>query len=121
MGECFFWYRPTRVIPDKRPLNGGVCVCACVRACVRARARARACACACARARVRACVHACVCVWSLIFCSLFLTSFLNKMSVSAMVNCSPPRMLTTPVNTQDRQSKIIVLIQHTITVHASVV
>jgi len=21
-GECFFWYRPTRVVPDKRPLNG---------------------------------------------------------------------------------------------------
>ena len=20
MGECFFWYRPTRVVPDKRPL-----------------------------------------------------------------------------------------------------
>ena len=25
VGECFFWYRPTRVIPDKRPLNGCVC------------------------------------------------------------------------------------------------
>ena len=33
MGECFFWYRPTRVVPDKRPLNGCVCVCVCV--CVR--------------------------------------------------------------------------------------
>ena len=32
VGECFFWYRPTRVVPDKRPLNG--CVRACVRACV---------------------------------------------------------------------------------------
>jgi len=21
-GECFFWYWPTRVVPDKRPLNG---------------------------------------------------------------------------------------------------
>ena len=30
-----FWYRLTRVIPDKGPLNGVcVCVCACVRACV---------------------------------------------------------------------------------------
>ena len=28
VGECFFWYRPTRVVPDKRPLN------ACVRACM---------------------------------------------------------------------------------------
>ena len=27
MGECFFWYRPTWVVPDKRPLNGCVCVC----------------------------------------------------------------------------------------------
>ena len=27
MGECFFWYRPTRVVPDKRPLSGCVCVC----------------------------------------------------------------------------------------------
>ena len=26
MGECFFWYRPTRVVPYKRPLNGCVCV-----------------------------------------------------------------------------------------------
>ena len=25
MGECFFWYRPTRVVPDQRPLNGCVC------------------------------------------------------------------------------------------------
>jgi len=23
---CFFWYRPTRVVPDQRPLNGCVCV-----------------------------------------------------------------------------------------------
>jgi len=30
VGECFFWYRPTRVVPDKRPLNGCVCVCVCV-------------------------------------------------------------------------------------------
>ena len=36
--ECFFWYRPTRVVPDQGPLNGCVCV------------------------RVRACVRACVCV-----------------------------------------------------------
>jgi len=27
VGECFFWYRPTRVVPDQGPLNGGVCVC----------------------------------------------------------------------------------------------
>ena len=27
MGECFFWYRPTPAVPDKRPLNGCVCVC----------------------------------------------------------------------------------------------
>ena len=25
MGECFFWYRPTRVVPDQRPLNGRCC------------------------------------------------------------------------------------------------
>ena len=30
VGECFFWYWPTRVVPDKRPLNGCVCVCVCV-------------------------------------------------------------------------------------------
>ena len=24
-GECFFWYRPTRVVPEKRPLNGCCC------------------------------------------------------------------------------------------------
>ena len=29
MGECFFWYRPTRVVPDQRPLNDCVCVCVC--------------------------------------------------------------------------------------------
>ena len=29
-----FWYRLTRVVPDKGPLNGCVCVRACVRACV---------------------------------------------------------------------------------------
>ena len=27
MGECFFWYPPTRVVPVKRLLNGCVCVC----------------------------------------------------------------------------------------------
>jgi len=32
LSERFFWYRPTRVVPDQRPLNG--CVCVCVRACV---------------------------------------------------------------------------------------
>ena len=26
MGECFFWYRPTRVVPDKGPLNGCTCM-----------------------------------------------------------------------------------------------
>ena len=26
VGECFFWYRPTRVVLDKRPLRGCVCV-----------------------------------------------------------------------------------------------
>ena len=36
VGECFFWYWPTQVVPDPRPLNGSVCVCVCVRACVRA-------------------------------------------------------------------------------------
>ena len=24
MGECSFWYRPTRVVPGKGPLNGCV-------------------------------------------------------------------------------------------------
>jgi len=33
VGECFFWYRPTQVVPDQRLLNGCVCVCVCVRAC----------------------------------------------------------------------------------------
>ena len=27
MGECFFCDRPTRVVPDKEPLNSCVCVC----------------------------------------------------------------------------------------------
>jgi len=27
VGECFFWYRPTRVVPDQRPLNGCCCCC----------------------------------------------------------------------------------------------
>jgi len=27
VGESFFWYRPTRVVPDQRLLNGCVCVC----------------------------------------------------------------------------------------------
>ena len=37
-GECFFWYWPTRVVPDKRPLNGcwnglSVCLCVCMYVC----------------------------------------------------------------------------------------
>ena len=31
MGECFFWYRPTRVVPDQRPLNGRCCCCCCAK------------------------------------------------------------------------------------------
>ena len=27
VGECFFWYRPTWVLPDNGPLNGCTCVC----------------------------------------------------------------------------------------------
>jgi len=37
VGVYFFWYRPTRVVPDQRPLNGCVCVCVsvvCVCVCV---------------------------------------------------------------------------------------
>ena len=30
VGECFFWYRPTRVVPDQRPLNGRCCCCCCL-------------------------------------------------------------------------------------------
>jgi len=29
VGECFFWYRPTWVVPDQRPLNGRCCCCCC--------------------------------------------------------------------------------------------
>jgi len=27
VGECPFWYRRTRVVPDQRPLNGRCCCC----------------------------------------------------------------------------------------------
>jgi len=27
VGEGSFWYRPTRVVPDQRPLNGRCCCC----------------------------------------------------------------------------------------------
>ena len=30
VSECFFWYQPTRVVPDQRPLNGCVSVYVCV-------------------------------------------------------------------------------------------
>jgi len=30
VGECFFWYRPTRVVPDQRPLNGRRRRCCCL-------------------------------------------------------------------------------------------
>ena len=30
VGEYFFWYRLTRVVPDRTPLNGCVCVCVCI-------------------------------------------------------------------------------------------
>ena len=29
VGESCFWYRPTRVVPDQRPLNGRCCCCCC--------------------------------------------------------------------------------------------
>ena len=34
VGECFFWYQPTRVVTDKQLLNGCVCMSACMRVCV---------------------------------------------------------------------------------------
>jgi len=34
VGECFFWNQPTRVVPDKGPLNGCVCVCVFDRLCI---------------------------------------------------------------------------------------
>jgi len=30
VGECLLWYWSTRVVQDKRPLNGCVCVFVCV-------------------------------------------------------------------------------------------
>ena len=30
VGECLFWYRPTRVVPDQRPLDGRCCCCCCI-------------------------------------------------------------------------------------------
>ena len=30
VGECFFWYRPTREVQEQRPLNSCVCVCVCL-------------------------------------------------------------------------------------------
>ena len=44
------WYRLTRVVPDKGPLN--VCVCVCVCVCVHVRVRARVRVCVCVRVRV---------------------------------------------------------------------
>ena len=34
VGECYFWYRPARVVLDKKLLNGCVCVCALACVCV---------------------------------------------------------------------------------------
>ena len=31
VGECFFWYRPTRVVPDQRPLNCRCCCCSLIK------------------------------------------------------------------------------------------
>jgi len=42
-----FWYRLTRVVPDRGPLYGCVCVCVCVSVCARVRACVRACVCVC--------------------------------------------------------------------------
>ena len=47
------WYRLTRVVPDKGPLNVCVCACACVCVCACACACACACVCVCVRARAR--------------------------------------------------------------------
>jgi len=60
VGECFFWYRPTRVVLDKGLLNRCVCVRVCVRACVCVCACVSVCVCACVCVCVRACVRACV-------------------------------------------------------------
>jgi len=62
VGECFFWYWPTRLVPDQRPLNGCVCVCACACACARA--------CTCVR----------VCVWNM--------EQLHGTKADCTVNCS---------------------------------
>jgi len=35
VGESSFWYRPTRVVPDQRPLNGRCCIVVYWYSCVR--------------------------------------------------------------------------------------
>ena len=61
MGECFFCYRPTWVVPDKRPLNG--CVCACVRACV------------CVRLQINICIYLqCCSAWLCTRCAVLVKS-----------------------------------------------
>jgi len=61
VGECFFCYRPTWVVPDKRPLNG--CVCACVRACV------------CVRLQINICIYLqCCSAWLCTRCAVLVKS-----------------------------------------------
>ena len=54
MGECFFWYRPTRVVPDQRPLNGR-CRCCC-----------SLCFIILFLLILSVCVSVCVCVWAML-------------------------------------------------------
>ena len=87
MGECFFWYRPTLVVPEKRPLKG----CVCVR--VRVRVRMRVCVCAVARICGRNYVtHLCVCFISFSFFLLFCSS--NQQSQAVTTNTELDRKAT---------------------------
>ena len=58
VGECFFWYRLTRLIPDKRPLHGCVCVCLV--------GWLHACLCAFVMLSFMHSVHSCRCLYSVV-------------------------------------------------------
>jgi len=64
------WYRPTRVVPNKGPLNGCVCVCVCV------------------CASVRACMLVFVCVCVCVFHVTFTFSWAKCSWFLLMTNCS---------------------------------
>jgi len=78
LSTCFFWYRPTRVVSDKRPLKGCCCCCCCCWSATRKLTFSLTvcvCICVCICVCLCDCMSVCVCTSACVWlCAYFCVS-----------------------------------------------